>query len=150
MSNITATAQNLQRVLTALGWQPQADSQSLGFLVDLGAPHVPLANIYAAISVTAEQFVIYFNFGVSAVPERRDAVARFIARANWGLLIGNFELDYDDGQVRFKSSIDFSGTELSETMIRNAILPAMTAFETYANQLVAIMTGAATAAQPVK
>jgi hypothetical protein len=141
MSNNTATAHNLQRVLTALGWQPQADAQSLGFRVDLGAPHIPLANIYAAISVTGEQFVIYFNFGVSATPERRDAVARFITRLNWGLMIGNFELDYDDGQVRFKSSVDFSRTELSETMIRNAILPAMNAVETYAGQLVAIMTG---------
>ena len=83
MSTITATAQNLQQVLTALGWKPELDKQSLGFFVDLGAPHVPLANIYAAISVTGEQFVIYFNFGVRAAPERRDAVARLITRANW-------------------------------------------------------------------
>ena len=57
-------------------------------------------------------------------------------------MIGNFELDYDDGQVRFKSCVDFSSTELSETMIRNAILPAMNAIEAFADRLVAIMTSA--------
>lgn len=132
MPNVTLAAKRLQQTLTGLGWDPQLDEASLGFCVDMGAPHVPIASIYAAISPEAEQLVIYFNFGMAARPDYRDECARLIIRANWGLTIGNFEMDYEDGQLRFKSSLDFTGGELTEQMIRNAILPAMNAVDVYA------------------
>jgi hypothetical protein len=41
----------------------------------------------------------------SRIPEeRRDAVALLLTRINYGLIVGNFELDLDDGEVRFKAS----------------------------------------------
>lgn len=36
---------------------------------------------------------------------RRLAMAEFLTRANFGLRIGNFEMDMRDGQVRYKTSI---------------------------------------------
>jgi len=39
-----------------------------------------------------------------APPERRQAVAEFLARANYGLRLGNFELDFNDGELRYKTS----------------------------------------------
>jgi len=150
MSNITLAAKNLQNVLVALGWEPQLDERSMGFFMDLGPPHVPVASAYAAISIDGEQFVIYFNFGIEAPEESRDEVVRFIARANWGLMIGNFEMDFDDGQVRFKSSLDFSDAELTETLIRNAIRPAMQAVETYAEAIVDVIARGKSAADAIR
>lgn len=37
--------------------------------------------------------------------ERRAAVAELLTRINYGLILGNFELDLDDGEVRFKASL---------------------------------------------
>jgi len=150
MSNITLAAKNLQNVLIALGWEPQLDERTMGFIVDLGPPHLPLASIFAAISIGGDQLVIYFNFGIAAPAERRDEAARFIARANWGLMVGNFEMDYDDGQVRFKSSLDFTDAELTETLIRNAIRPAMQAVETYADALVEVIARGKSAADAIR
>src|SRR5215212_5325423 len=40
-------------------------------------------------------------------PERREAVALLLTRANYGIYLGNFEMDLDDGEIRFKVSVDF-------------------------------------------
>ncbi len=43
-------------------------------------------------------------YPVKAPEEKRLAIAEFVARANDGLRIGNFELDFGDGEVRYKRS----------------------------------------------
>jgi hypothetical protein len=49
-------------------------------------------------------------------PEKRQAVAEFIARANHGILVGNLELDLSDGEIRYKSSIALADGELTPGM----------------------------------
>ncbi len=39
-------------------------------------------------------------------PSKRPAVAEYIARANFGLVVGNFELDFGDGELRFRTGLD--------------------------------------------
>lgn len=48
----------------------------------------------------------------------RAAVAEFLTRVNFGLIIGNFELDLDDGEIRYKTSIDVEGEPLTLTQLR--------------------------------
>jgi hypothetical protein len=42
-------------------------------------------------------------------PEQRPVVAEYFCRANFRLTIGNFELDFDTGDARFKTSVDVEG-----------------------------------------
>ena len=51
---------------------------------------------------SVDWFTIYTVFPVKAPEGKRDAVAAFLTRANYGLILGNFELDFDDGEIRFK------------------------------------------------
>ena len=44
-----------------------------------------------------------------------------MARINYGLNIGNFELDMNDGEIRYKTSIDVEGGELSTRMVETLI-----------------------------
>ncbi len=54
-----------------------------------------------------------------AAPEpTRAAVAEFLTRVNFGLVIGNFELDLDDGEVRFKTSADVEDEPVSDIRLR--------------------------------
>ncbi len=51
--------------------------------------------------------VMFFSICPVTVPtERRPAMAEFLTRANYGLVLGNFEMDFEDGEVRYKTSID--------------------------------------------
>ncbi len=51
--------------------------------------------------------------------ERRAAVAEFIARVNYKCFIGAFDLDFENGSVRFRCGIDVEGGTLTEKMVDN-------------------------------
>jgi hypothetical protein len=56
------------------------------------------------------------------VPETKNlAIAEFIARANFGMIIGNFELDFTDGEIRYKTSIDVEGANLTFLQIKRLV-----------------------------
>jgi hypothetical protein len=126
--------QRLGKVLAEIGWNPE-QTDSGGFHIDFGPPHLPVSTGFAAIIGDTKQLIIYLNFGFLVISEKRDEVLRLVARINWDLIIGNFELDSQDGHLRFKSSFDFEGAELDECLIRNALLGAMRAVETYGGAL---------------
>ena len=56
---------------------------------------------------------------------RRPALCETIARANYGLYLGNFEMDMGDGELRFKSSLPVNDAEPSDNQIRRLIANSM-------------------------
>jgi hypothetical protein len=83
--------------------------------------------------IRENQFLLLF-YSVCPVhiPEdRRPAVAEYITRANYGLSIGNFEMDYTDGEVRYKSSIDVENTELTPALIHNVVYASVWMMDRY-------------------
>jgi hypothetical protein len=83
------------------------------------------------VNVELAQIYVYV-VSPDTVPEhRRQAAAEFITRANYGLRIGNFELDFRDGEVRYKSSLDFENAELSRALLRNLMYPAVQTVDRY-------------------
>jgi len=138
-SNSKEAFETLRKVLSQIEWASDPDEENASFYIDFGPPYLPVSDAVAAIAMEAEQLLFYVNIGPLAPVERRDEVARFITRVNWGLSIGNFEMDYEDGFVRFKSSVAFNNTSLSEALIRNAILMAMEIVEIYADPVVDVL-----------
>lgn len=49
---------------------------------------------------------IYAVLPMQAPNNKLHETAEFLHRANYGLIIGNFELDFRDGEIRYKVSID--------------------------------------------
>jgi len=76
---------------------------------------------YAKAREQQQQFVFYSICPVK-VPETKNlAIAEFIARANFGMIIGNFELDFTDGEIRYKTSIDVEGANLTFPQIKRLV-----------------------------
>lgn len=67
------------------------------------------AQIY--INVNSTSFSIVSIFPISADEKSLDAIAEFITRANYGTIHGNFEMDYNDGEIRYKTSM-YCGEQL--------------------------------------
>ncbi len=95
----------------------------------------------AQLLIDAERFVIHFIFTGHVPGKQRSKVAEFITRANWGLIEGNFEMDFDSGALRYRVGIDFSATELTEPLVRNAILSGMNNIEPFAEALQSVIDG---------
>jgi hypothetical protein len=88
------------------------------------------------------QWFSFFSILPSNVPEdKRPAVAEFLTRANYGLVIGNFEMDYNDGEVRYKTSIDVEGGELTPKMIENMMQANLMTLDRYFTGLMAVLYG---------
>ncbi len=77
------------------------------------------------------QFVFYSIVPVVAPVELIDLVGTFLHRVNYGLIIGNLEMDYSDGEIRFKTSVDVEDTELTYELIRNTIHDNILQLEQY-------------------
>jgi hypothetical protein len=131
--------ERLGKLLAEIGWNPEQTQPGV-FHIDFGPPHVPISTGLAAIIRETGQFVFYLNFGLFVSTERQDEVLQFISRANWNLIVGNFELDLDDGHLRVKSSLDFDGVELSDRLIRNAVVGAMRVVEAHADAIMKIVS----------
>jgi hypothetical protein len=101
----------------------------------------------AQIVEDGERFVFHFVFPGYVPSDRRPAVAEFVLRANWRLIEGNFQMDFESGALRYATGIDFSGVELEESLVRNAILSGMNAIETFAEGLEAVLGGQLSPAQ---
>lgn len=66
-------------------------------------------------------FVFYSACPFEAPPEARARVAELIARINFEQLVGNFEMSFEDGHIRYRTSIDITGHELKPFMISQLV-----------------------------
>jgi hypothetical protein len=85
--------------------------------------------------------VLFYSICPLRVPEdARQEAAQFLARANYGLATGNFELDFDDGEIRYKTVLLVDG-ELSPSGVKRAVRANGVAMETYLPGIGAVITG---------
>lgn len=52
-----------------------------------------------------------------------------VSRLNFGHMLGNLELDVDTGQLRFKTSLDVEGEELTEGLVANCVYANIASME---------------------
>ena len=76
---------------------------------------------------------------MNAPGERMAAVAEFITRANYGLIIGNFELDFSDGEIRYKTSLDVEGDRLSQALIKQLVYTNVLTMDQYLPGILAVL-----------
>ncbi len=86
---------------------------------------------YAQEREEQEQFVFYSVYPVRAPDNMLPQVAEFITRANYGMIVGNFEMDYTDGEIRYKTSIDLEDSVVSKDLIRHAVYANVLTMDKY-------------------
>jgi hypothetical protein len=59
------------------------------------------------------------------------AMAEFLTRANFGLAVGNFEMDWESGAIRCKTSLDIEGTQLNEALVEGLVNANLITSERY-------------------
>lgn len=86
---------------------------------------------YAQERTEQDQFVFYSVFPVRAPDSKQADVAEFLTRANYGMIIGNFELDYADGEIRYKTSVDVEELDVIDPLIRHMIYANVLTMDKY-------------------
>ena len=98
----------------------------------------------AIVDQEQEQIVFYSTLDTNVPPDRRSTAAEFLTRANYGLRIGNFEMDWSDGEVRFKTSLDVEGGTLTTAMVRSLVYANCVLTDQYLTGLMKVIYGGAT------
>jgi len=86
---------------------------------------------YANVNEEKGFFCFYSVCPVNVPEDRYPVVAEFITRANYGMFIGNFEMDYRDGEVRYKTSIDVENTQINDSLLENLVNPNLLMMDRY-------------------
>ena len=142
--------ETVRRVLSSIGWKPEETDYEGVLRVDFSEDNIPIADALADVRIEYERFIYYLNFRERVPAKLRHEVMVFVTRANVDLVTGNFEFNLDDGTIRFKSSIDFTNVELSESLIRNVIRSSRDVVEQYADAAVKVIRGEKSAKQALE
>jgi len=130
----------LGRFLEQDGWHPQRVEGHPFYRMGFNGKNGSYV-CFAQIMLKLDQMLFYASMPLNVPENARPGVAEFITRSNYGLRIGTFEIDFSYGEVRYKSSLDFEGQELTPNLIRNAIIPAVLTIDRYAPGLMSVIYG---------
>jgi len=97
-----------------------------------------------------ERVVFTSLLPVEVPEEKRQAVAEYLTRANFGMEIGNFDMDFSDGAVQFRTSIDIEGGELTPKMIQNLAYLNVTVSDQYLPGLAMVVEGEAAPVEAIE
>jgi hypothetical protein len=132
----------LQRVFDENGW-PYVEVRGAPVLLSELSGPAGRWKFYAQI-VEDKDVVLLYSICPERVPEdRRAAVSEFLTRANYGLAAGNFELDFDDGEVRYKTVLHLHGDQLDGLTLKRLVRANGVAMEAYLPGIRSVASGTA-------
>ena len=104
--------------------------------------HCRLQNTRLYIDVKEDAYLVYAISPISANSETTTELMRYLTRANYALINGNFELDLRDGEVRYKSYVNCDSlTDLPSAIIRDSIYVPCAMMNKYGDGIAAIAMG---------
>jgi len=102
---------------------------------------VGLYRIVATVDPEDGLFQVFGHSPVRVPEGSRPAIAETVARANYGLKIGKFELDVDEGDLRFQVSQILIDDSLEDETIRRLIGTTMAMLNAYLPAVLSVIYG---------
>ena len=88
-------------------------------------------DFFALIGERNNTLCVYSVLPMQSPENKLAEIAEFLHRANYGMIIGNFELDFRDGEIRYKVSIDFQENAVNPDDINEMIDCALAMSDRY-------------------
>ncbi|HWO27099.1 MAG TPA: YbjN domain-containing protein [Kofleriaceae bacterium] len=134
------------RLLAEKGWKLQADEERRSVTMLMEGRNGTWPCIVVARE-QEQQILVYSASSLRVPPDRRTKLAETIARANFGMVIGNFELEMDTGEIRYKTSLDVSESELDGGLLERILRPNIQTMDRYLPTFAAAIHSDATPVQ---
>lgn len=95
-----------------------------------------------AIALEDQDWFVFYSVCPVKVPEeRRTAALELIARINYRLVIGSFQINLDDGKILFVTSVDVEGDSLTPALIRNLVRANLITMDKFFPCILALVYG---------
>jgi hypothetical protein len=133
--------EDLKRAFADNGW-PYTEVRGAPVLVGQFSGPAGSWTFYAQ-AVEEKGLILVYSICPQRAPEqRRNEVAEFLTRANYGLAAGNFELDFADGEIRYKSVLHTQGDGVDAPTLKRLVRANGIAMETYLPGIAKVIVGA--------
>ena len=93
------------------------------------------------VLVRDDNFSTITTLPLSADVDHRLAVAEYLTRVNWGMRNGNFELNMEDGEIRFKSYVHVGAGSLDASAARLGVMLPFLMIDRYGDGLLEVLFG---------
>lgn len=120
-------------------WSFTSNDEEKAILMSFQGENGTTWNCYAQVNEDEEQFIFYSICPRMAKGEQLSTVAEFITRTNNGLISGNFEMDYEDGEIRYKTGIDIDSEELTSNVIMRLVYANVVMMNKYLPGIIAVI-----------
>jgi hypothetical protein len=100
---------------------------------------------FLGISTVREEqneYVFSTYYEVKVPESKRQKVAAFLKQINDGLTVGNFEMNMEDGEVCFKTSVAVTDPPLPPAEIDRFVQSSLSTAERYLPEFMAVIRGA--------
>ena len=119
----------------------------------VSADFTGVVGLYRVIAVVDANDGLFQIFGYSPVyvPEGcKAAIAEALTRANSGLKVGKFEMNYDKGEVRFQAAHILADNELDDQTIQRLLGHTMNMLNVYLPAVLSVIYGNETPKEAVR
>lgn len=132
--------QTLERYLLRIGVEFEVVEPNMAIEFTVEAPEGKWDCLVSVFS--NEGFGFYSSLQEPVPSTQRSDMALYLTALNNQRLFGNFELDLDTGQLRFKTYVNCDEVDLTEGMIDRSMLSNVTTMQRYLPQLLEVMRAA--------
>lgn len=101
-----------------------------------------LKEVKMYIKVKEDFYLVQAEALINGDPENLGELLKYLAMANFGLIVGNFEIDVEDGEIRYKTYVPCEDLEtLPKPIIEESIFCPCRMFDRYGNGIAALAMG---------
>ncbi|MCP2727809.1 YbjN domain-containing protein [Limnofasciculus baicalensis] len=96
---------------------------------------------YAQVREKEKQFIFYSVCPTQVPKTKRRVVGEFLLRINHEKVIGGFDLDFNNGEIRYKTSISFNNKSLTSDTIKDLVYTNLMMMERYLPGIRLVISG---------
>ena len=135
-------SESIRNFLEDDDWNFDFDDEEGSFRFGLNLRRCKFKSIKYYIKVRESDYVVYAVCPLAANVEDKEGTARIselLHRINYGMFIGNYELDHRDGEIRYKCFVDCENSYPSNDVIRNSIYLPGHIYERFGNAIASVL-----------
>lgn len=142
----------VRRTFDNQGWKYDFDAEDNIFTISFHLRRTRLSNTRVRIhcvpcraNPACCQHIRTFGYiPMDADEDSRVAVSEYLTRVNYCLSMGNFEMDFSDGEISFRQTFNVLDAMIGDDALDDLTALPVSMFERYGNGLISVMMGTAT------
>ena len=162
MPTIQMVTETIEQLFQSHQWKFITDPDSSALRTAFGFDHKSLPEIRMLLSFAGKEIGktdledecqglrIVASCNIKAQARRRSAAAEYITRINFGLYNGNFEMDYSDGEIRYKTYVNCRDQVPTPAALEDAMRVPIALFQHYGSGMLDVLDGNKTPLQAIQ